>query len=155
MEDPGIVRHGEGRSIMVGPDRHLVRKGGKDTSGRFDFLEVTVSYLADPRCTSTSIRTIRSWSLAADSRCALDQLADMVPGDLISAPPGIPHTFTNLEREPAHIMNVMTPGGFDRTLEEFAALLRLPIDPAILADFAARHRMALVGPPLADELGLK
>jgi len=156
MENPGIVRRGEGRSIMVGPDRHLVRKGGKDTKDRFDFMEVTVSYLAGPplHLHFDQDDTILVVSGRLKVRVG-DQLADLVPGDLISAPPGMPHTFTNLEREPAHIINVMTPGGFDRTLEEFAALLRLPIDPATLADFAARHRLAFVGPPLADELGLK
>ena len=155
MTGPLIVRQGEGRSVTIGPDRMLVRIGGKDTDDRFDLIEGTVSYLAGPPLhlhydQDDTILVVRGRLKVRVG----DQLADLVPGDLISAPPGVPHTFTNLEREPAHFINVMTPGSFDRTLEEFSALLGSQPDPEALAEFAERHRIALVGPPLADELGL-
>ena len=156
MTRPLVVRHGEGRSITIGPDRTLVRIGGKDTGDRFDFMEATVSYLAGPPLhlhydQDDTILVVRGRVTARVG----DQIVDLVPGDLISAPPGVPHTFTNLEQEPAHIINVMTPGSFDRTLDEFSVLLGSPPDAAALADFAKRHRLALVGPRLADELGIK
>ena len=118
-------------------------------------IEGTVSYLAGPRLhlhydQDDTILVVRGRLKVRVG----DQLDDLVPGDLISAPPGVPHTFTNLEHEPAHFINVMTPGSFDRTLEEFSALLGSQPDPEALAEFAKRNWMALVGPRLADELRL-
>lgn len=46
------------------------------------------------------------------------------PGALIVVPPGIWHTYSNPSDTPAKYLLFMSPGGFEKYLEELAALIR-------------------------------
>ena len=67
------------------------------------------------------------------------------PGDLIFKPRGQWHTFWNAGDAPARILEIISPGGFERY---FAEMIRLPIGPAgpdraAIAEVAARHGLEL------------
>ena len=77
------------------------------------------------------------------------QLGDEVvygePGDLIFKPRGQWHTFRNAGDAPARILEIISPGGFERY---FAEMIRLPVGPAgpdrtAIAAVAARHGLEL------------
>jgi hypothetical protein len=76
------------------------------------------------------------------------------PGDLVSAPRGVPHTFTNVTQETAHVINIMTSGGLDRCLTDFSVLYAQPPDASRFEQAAKQHGIEVVGPPLAATLGL-
>jgi mannose-6-phosphate isomerase-like protein (cupin superfamily) len=81
------------------------------------------------------------------------------PGDLIFKPRGRWHTFWNAGTEPALILEVISPAGFERYFEELVDLLQQagPPDPDALAALAARYGLELdleSIPRLTEEYGL-
>jgi hypothetical protein len=59
-----------------------------------------------------------------------------------------------VEKEPVHVINIMTPGGFDRVMEDYASLPAGPRDPQALEEFGKKHKLAIVGPSIPMRLGL-
>jgi mannose-6-phosphate isomerase-like protein (cupin superfamily) len=63
-----------------------------------------------------------------------DEVRYARPGDLVRKPRRIPHAFWNRTDEPARLLEIISPGGFERYFAELAPLLP-PQAPA--PDFAA------------------
>ena len=76
------------------------------------------------------------------------------PGETLLAPKGVPHTY-RVESDEAHWLVITTPAGFDgfvRAVADVAPAEELPpagrpVDPAAMADAAARFGIELLGPP--------
>jgi mannose-6-phosphate isomerase-like protein (cupin superfamily) len=152
---PLISRKGEGKRIMLGPDPWIVRAASASRDHRFDVVEGVVSYLQGPPLHVHQDQDDTMLILRGTLRFQVgDELFDANAGDLISAPKGVPHAFTNVTREPAQLMNMMTPGGLDQLLEDLSALPPGAPDPAALERISRKHRVVVVGPPLATKLGL-
>jgi hypothetical protein len=62
-------------------------------------------------------------------------------GDLVEKPRGIPHAFWNPADEPARLLELIVPGGFERYFTELDAILARsgPPDLEALAELAARY----------------
>ena len=62
------------------------------------------------------------------------------PGDLILKPRGVPHAFWNAGDEPARLLEVITPGGFEDYFSALAEVLALdgPPDLTRLVELAER-----------------
>jgi len=77
------------------------------------------------------------------------QLGDEIlygePGDLIFKPRGQWHTFWNAGDQPARILEILSPAGFERYFEELTELPRDggPPDLAAIAAIAARYGLEL------------
>jgi quercetin dioxygenase-like cupin family protein len=52
-----------------------------------------------------------------------DEVRYALPGDLVVKPRGIPHAFWNRTDEPARLLEIISPGGFEHYFAELAALL--------------------------------
>ncbi len=156
MATPLIIRKGERRkTVMLGPDPYVFGITGADNDGHFDFIEATITYLQGPPLHIHHEQDDTFFVLEGTLKLQVgDDLFDLHPGDLASAPKGTPHAFVNLHKEPVRTINIMTPGGFDRTLEDFAALPPGPPDQQILDELAQKHKAEFVGPTIADRLGL-
>ena len=82
-------------------------------------------------------------------------------GDLVFKPRGQWHTFWNAGDTPARILEVISPGGFERYFEEMVELLEGsagPPDPSALAAIASRHGLEVDResiPRLTEEFGLR
>ncbi len=88
-----------------------------------------------------------------------DEVVYGEPGDLIFKPRGQWHTFWNAGTEPARILEVISPAGFEHYFEELVDLLQQggPPDPGALATLAARHGLEVdleSVPRLTKEYGL-
>jgi mannose-6-phosphate isomerase-like protein (cupin superfamily) len=82
------------------------------------------------------------------------------PGDLIFKPRGQWHTFWNAGTEPARLLEIISPAGFEGYFEELVELLQQAgrPDPAALAAVAARHGLEVdleSVPRLTQEYGLR
>jgi hypothetical protein len=66
----------------------------------------------------------------------------------------VPHTFANVGKEPVRVINIMTPGGFDRVMEDYASLPAGQRDPQVLEELGQKHKLAFVGPSIPMRLGL-
>src|SRR5215813_7050871 len=63
-----------------------------------------------------------------------DEVVYGEPGDLIFKPRGEWHTFWNAGDEPARILEIISPGGFEAYFAEMAELLAGVPDPAKMAE---------------------
>jgi mannose-6-phosphate isomerase-like protein (cupin superfamily) len=81
------------------------------------------------------------------------------PGDLIFKPRDQWHTFWNAGDEPARILEIISPGGFERYFAELVELLGDgPPNPPALAALAARFGLELDPdsvPRLVEEYGVR
>ncbi len=67
-----------------------------------------------------------------------EQIIQAPRGTMVFKPRGIPHTFWNQARRPARLLQVFTPGGFERYLEEAAKAFG---DPARQLELAEPYRL--------------
>jgi mannose-6-phosphate isomerase-like protein (cupin superfamily) len=78
-----------------------------------------------------------------------DVVTSYGPGETVFVPRGTLHSFCVRGTEPARMMTVMTPGGFEGFFREMAAEgLRIPQDMARIAAISAKYHQEMVGPPL-------
>jgi mannose-6-phosphate isomerase-like protein (cupin superfamily) len=73
-------------------------------------------------------------------------------GKTIFVPRGVEHTFRILGKEPARMLTIMTPGGFEGFFAKMAAdNLRVPEDMDKIVPIATRFHLSFTGPPLSGE----
>lgn len=129
---------------------------GSQTRGRFDFMVGPVGYLTGPPLhvhheqDDTFFVLDGVLTVQAD-----DEIFELGPGDFVTVPPGVPHTFDNLHADgpPVRAINLMTPGGLHDFFAE-RTILGESADPAAVQRLADRYGMVTVGPPLRTKLGL-
>jgi mannose-6-phosphate isomerase-like protein (cupin superfamily) len=132
------------------------KANGRDNEGRFDFLVSDVAYGAGPDLHVHA--TQEDTFFVVDGILTVQLGQDMVelgPGDFGTAPPGVPHSFTNTQADrPCKVVNLMTPGiGFDRYIGQIDNVAGTG-DHEALARLHAQYGVTVVGPRLADRLGL-
>lgn len=119
-------------------DRFLLR--GRDTGGGFALLE----HLLPPRTLAAPLhRHAREdeVSLVLAGRVGAIFDGDEIeagPGDLVRKPRGEWHTFWNAGDAPARVLEIISPGGFERLFEEMHALGD-ELTPERLAAMAGRY----------------
>jgi uncharacterized RmlC-like cupin family protein len=64
------------------------------------------------------------------------------PGDLVFKPRGVPHAFWNAGDEPARLLELISPAGFENYIREIAPLLAEPEhDEAAIGEVVARYEL--------------
>ena len=100
------------------------------------------------------------YSYVLEGRMGADLGGEVVygdPGDLVFKPRGQWHTFWNAGDEPCRILEIISPGGFERYFEELVDLRERPT-PEAVEEIAARYGlefdMASI-PALCERHGLR
>ncbi|MFB9382181.1 cupin domain-containing protein [Pseudonocardia petroleophila] len=137
-------------------DRFMI--DGKDTDGRF----ALVQHLFEPRALAAPMHRHRdedeyTYVLTGRIGAVLDG-EELVaePGDLLFKPRGQWHTFWNAGDEPATVLELISPAGFEELFRSFATLTAAP-SPEELAEMAARYGCDLDFPatgPVLERHGL-
>ncbi len=156
---------------VLAPDEgHLVDIGGlgarfmldaEQTGGGFSFVEHPMA----PRTPGSPIHTHSredEYSYVLQGRVGLligDEVLDGTAGDLVLKPRGVPHAFWNATDEPARLLEVISPAGFERYFAESASLFSAAGPPDLdgLAALAERYGLEMdfaSVPRLAAEHGL-
>jgi mannose-6-phosphate isomerase-like protein (cupin superfamily) len=136
--------------------------GAGDTDGTFSLVE----HPMPPRALAAPLhRHSREdeYSFVLEGRVGAllgDEVVHGEQGDLIFKPRAQWHTFWNAGDEPARILEVISPAGFERYFEEMIDLIpeRGPPDPGALAALAARYGLEVdlaSIPRLTQEHGLR
>lgn len=158
----GVVRADDGRTLLEGPLGAVLLAGGDATGGAVSFV---VHPLA-PRALGSPVHTHRDedeWSFVLAGEVGVE-LAGQVhvahPGDLVLKPRGVPHAFWNAGDEPARLLEVITPSGFERYFARIGELLGGdgPPDLGALGQLAEQHGLDLdlaSVPRLAQAHGLR
>jgi mannose-6-phosphate isomerase-like protein (cupin superfamily) len=158
---PTIVPAGSGRVLMDGPLGAVLLAGTGDTAGAASF----VIHPMAPRTLGSPVHTHThedEWTYVLDGTVGIQVGDDVVlagAGDLVLKPRGVAHAFWNPTDEPARLLEVITPGGFETYFEGLGRILAEPEpDLAALGDLAARHAVEMDPisvPRLMAEHGLR
>jgi|tagenome__1003787_1003787.scaffolds.fasta_scaffold20977775_6 mannose-6-phosphate isomerase-like protein (cupin superfamily) len=157
----GLVPAGDAVPLLEGPLGALLLAGRDDTAGGPAFVihDLAPRALGSPLHTHTH-EDEWSYVLTGAVGVEIDGSSSIArAGDLVLKPRGVPHAFWNAGDEPARLLEVITPGGFE---DYFAALSEVmavdgPPDLGRLSEVAARFDLVVDPtsvPRLAQKHGL-
>ncbi len=134
---------------------------GETTDGAFSLVE----HPLPPRALGAPLHTHRhedEYSYVLEGRIGVqlgDEVLEAGPGELVFKPRGVPHAFWNAGDEPARLLELISPAGFENYFRELAPLLAAPErDEAALGEVVARHGLDIdfdTIPVLAEQHGLR
>lgn len=165
MEPKGarVLGPNEGRSGLLGSMGVRFLLASDETGGGFSLVEHPIP----PRALAAPLhRHSREdeYSFVLEGRLGAllgDEVVYGQHGDLIFKPRGEWHTFWNAGDEPARILEMISPAGFERYFEQMVDLLEESVgapDPSKLAGIAAQHGLEVDRdsiPRLTEKYGLR
>jgi mannose-6-phosphate isomerase-like protein (cupin superfamily) len=151
----------ERRTLLEGPLGAVLLLPSGVTNGQVAVVEHPLA----PRALGALVHTHRNedeFSLVLEGRIGVEiggETLEAGPGDVVVKPRGIPHAFWNPTGEPARILELIVPGGFEAYFAELAAVFSRPGPPdlAAIGAVAARYELELDPssiPRLAETHGL-
>jgi quercetin dioxygenase-like cupin family protein len=141
-----VVRSGESNPFKA---------SGRENDGRLDLFVLDVPYRMGPPLHVHATQEDTFYVVDGVLTVQLDdEVLELLPGDFATAAPGVAHTFTSgRPDQAARMVNVMTPGiGFQHYIEQVNAP---DLDGAALAELNREFGVEMVGPSLAEKLGLR
>ena len=134
---------------------------GERTGGAFSLLE----HPLPPRALGAPLHTHHNedeYSFVLQGRFGVqlgDDTLEAGPGDLLFKPRGVPHAFWNAGDEPARLLELISPTGFEHYFRELAPLLATPErDQAAIDQVVARYQLDIdftTIPTLAEQHHLR
>src|SRR3954452_3260442 len=131
------------RTLLDGPFGAILLLGADATEGRCSLLEHPLA----PRALGALVHTHRNedeYSYVLEGTMGVEiggETIEASAGSLVLKPRGVPHAFWNPTDEPARVLELIVPGGFERYFAELGEILAQPGPPdlAALAQVAARY----------------
>jgi len=136
-----LVPPGGGEAIWAGPIGTIVTVSPEATGGALSVCEmpVAVGYMVPTH----THRDTDEWSYVLEGRIGArvgDDEFTAGPGSWILKPSGVMYTFWNAGPAPARIIELLTPGRFERFFRQIAALAsRDELDDAVMRVLAAEY----------------
>ena len=131
------------------------------TDGAFSLVE----HPLPPRALGAPVHTHRNedeYSYVLEGRVGVqlgDDVVEAGPGTLVFKPRGVAHAFWNAGDEPARLLEIISPAGFEGYFRELAPLLAAPErDEAAIGEVVSRYELDIdFGsiPVLAERHGLR
>jgi quercetin dioxygenase-like cupin family protein len=117
---------------------------GETTGGAFSLVEHPLA----PRALGAPLHTHRNedeYSYVLEGRFGIQLGHDLLeagPGDLVVKPRGVAHTFWNAGDQPARLLELISPAGFENYFRELAPLLATTgRDEAAIGEVVARYQL--------------
>jgi quercetin dioxygenase-like cupin family protein len=156
---------------LLGPDQgevvHLLALGvrfmidGETTGGAFSLVE----HPLPPRALGAPLHTHHNedeYSYVLEGRVGVQlgpEVLEAGPGDLLVKPRGVAHAFWNAGDQPARLLELISPAGFENYFRELAPLLAATErDQAAIGEIVARYQLDIdfsTIPTLAERHGLR
>jgi quercetin dioxygenase-like cupin family protein len=134
---------------------------GETTNNAFSLVE----HPLPPRALGAPVHTHRNedeYSYVLEGRVGVqlgDEVLEAGPGELVFKPRGVAHAFWNAGDEPARLLELISPAGFENYFRELAPLLAASErDEAAIGEVVARYELAIdfdTIPILAERHGLR
>lgn len=134
---------------------------GADTGERFSVVEHPLA----PRTLGAGMHTHAredEYSFVLEGRFWIaigDEEIEAGPGDLVVKPRGVPHAFCNPTDNPARLLEIISPAGFERFFDELDVLMREdPPDEQAIDALMSRYELDMdfaSGVALARRFGLR
>jgi mannose-6-phosphate isomerase-like protein (cupin superfamily) len=157
---PRIVGPTDGKAGFLGSIGVRFMVPGADTAERFSLVEHPMS----PRALAAPLHRHNredeySYVLTGRMGALLgDDVVEAGPGDLVYKPRGQWHTFFNAGDEPARILEIISPAGFEKFFEALVDMGGVAnADPETLAALCARYELEMQPdsvPELVERFGL-
>ena len=158
---PRIVGPEDGGFVDLGGLGIRFMIDGEETGGQFSLVE----HPLEPRALAGPMHRHTNedeYSYVLEGRMGAQLGDDVVvahPGDLVFKPRGQWHTFWNPDDEPARVLELISPPGFERYFRELGQLLAAgPPDPEERAAISARYQLEVDPtsvPALVEKHGLR
>ena len=155
-----VVRPSDGKQGLLGAIGVRLMVEGADSGGGFSLVE----HPMPPRSLAAPLHRHTyedEYSYVLEGRLGAllgDEVVYGEPGDLVFKPRGQWHTFWNAGDEPARILEIISPAGFEQYFAEVVELLEAgPPEPSALGGIAARYGLEVDResiPRLTAEYGL-
>jgi quercetin dioxygenase-like cupin family protein len=156
---------------LLGPDQgeavRLLALGvrfmidGERTGGAFSLVE----HPLPPRALGAPVHTHHNedeYSYVLEGRVGVQlgpEVLEAGPGDLLFKPRGVAHAFWNASDEPARLLELISPAGFEHYFRELAPLLAATArDEAAIGEVVARYQLDIdfaTIPALAERHNLR
>ena len=157
-----VIGPADGKQVALGAIGARFMIDGETSGGGFSLVEHPMS----PRALGAPLHRHTyedEYSFVLEGRVGAqlgDEVVHGTPGDLIVKPRGQWHAFWNAEDEPARLLEIISPGGFERYFERAAGLFGAggPPDPAALEALAGEYGLEFdlaSIPRLMQEHGLR
>lgn len=142
-------------TLLDGPLGAILLLGPETSDGHFSLLEHPLA----PHVLGALVHTHRNedeYSLVLEGTIGVEvggETFEAGPGSVVAKPRGVPHAFWNATDEPARILELIVPGGFERYFVELAQVFAQPGPPDLgaLAAVASRYELE-VDPDSVDRL---
>jgi quercetin dioxygenase-like cupin family protein len=156
-----VVGPSDGKAGFLGSIGARFIVDGDETGKRFSILEHPMSAGALAAPLHRHVRE-DEYSYVTEGRVGAllgDEVVIAEPGDLIFKPRNQWHTFWNAGDEPARLLEVISPAGFERFFAELIDLGGVTqAEPQTLADLCARYELEMDPgsvPGLIERFGLR
>jgi mannose-6-phosphate isomerase-like protein (cupin superfamily) len=149
-----VLQPGEGQAIWQLGNRFTLKAAGEETQGRFAILEQVCAGAPPPMHVHENEEEA-FYLLAGSVDLYLgDEVHHVEAGAFCLIPRGTPHSFTSTSAEPARMLVVVSPTGFEEFFAEverqFPEANGMPapeqVGPA-LNELANEYGLQIVGPP--------
>ena len=116
---------------------------GDETGGAFSLVEhpIPLHALAAPLHTH---HNEDEYSYVLEGRVGIQlgtEVFEVGPGELVVKPRGVEHTFWNAGDDPARLLELISPAGFENYFRELAPLLGAVPDEAVIGEVVARYEL--------------
>lgn len=135
-------RDGEAVQLLALGVRFMI--DGEQTQGGFSLVE----HPLPPRALGSPLHTHRNedeYSYVLEGRVGVqlgDEVIEARAGDLVLKPRGVAHAFWNAGDEPARLLEVISPAGFENYFRELAPLLASATrDDAAIGAVVSRYEL--------------
>src|SRR5262245_9941007 len=133
------------RTLLQGPLGAILLLEAEATEGQFSLLEHPLA----PRSLGAPVHTHAredEYSLVLEGTIGVEidgNAFEAGLGEIVVKPRGIPHAFWNPTEQPARILELIVPGGFEAYFAELGEILARPGPPdlAALGQLAARYEL--------------
>src|SRR3981189_2878793 len=156
-----IVGPHDGKHAFLGSIGVRFMVGGDESGGGFSLVEHPMG----PRALPAPMHRHHhedEYSYVLEGRMGAllgDEVVAAGPGDVVFKPRNQWHTFWNAGDEPARILEIISPAGFERFFEELVDLGgAADAPPAVLAELCARYGLEMdpaTVPGLVERFGLR
>jgi mannose-6-phosphate isomerase-like protein (cupin superfamily) len=137
-----VVGPAEGDEVFLGGFGVVFKLAGSDTGGAFSIVEhpMVPGYLVPPHTHEREDEYSYVLSGTIGARVG-DQEFLLGPGGYLCKPRGISHAFWNPGPEPARVLEIIAPAGFEAYFRDLAPLFASGADiaPAAIDSIAARY----------------
>ncbi len=156
-----LLRSDEGESVNLLALGVRFMIDGEATGGAFSLVE----HPLPPRALGSPLHTHMNedeYSFVLEGRIGVqlgDETLEAGPGELVFKPRGVPHAFWNAGDEPARLLELISPAGFENYFREVAPLLACPErDEEAIGAVVSRYELEIdfdTIPELARRHGLR